>query len=541
MESAVANVTKQTNPLLLGFVTPLSLLIEKDWARQFLLHSTPESGLSLLTSKTHQKYGIVGELRNQAAGTGEDENFLQAPQLASFFNANWAVIPAFNVDRYSALIFIKEETNPWNKSIFGQRFPATLSSIGPNKLVRLLVRRRQFRHELTFPCPFFPQVQVIVDNETGTVVGVFSDEHFFYVMVLRRKLNVRGRHRGFFRVAKDVLLANNLPSILAHIPMLIHTSEVFLCAQCPPEFCLCPPPPMLFPKYALDLTAAGINMNRQVGTYTGHLETSKFGNSSLFSEFSRPTPIVGEIAGGNKPGTLPRLLLWAITHLLSRALANSSPAKSPLPLDVAIAAQVAIGEQLKLLSSEQQHGSTHVTDNTMITLPTSSGSDQTSLPLPCTSSGLTHFNEKFMNEAKLDQALGIVSGNLTSDTISATQAMPQGEPTIMSEFNRILDIAPPTNSQLNLPPSTAAIQPYPIIQPARKPPPIPEDDSAEAKALRRKLRNRESAARSNLKKQLRTAELKRQISEARLKQSTLEDRLKQLQAENCELKQRVWN
>ena len=64
----------------------------------------------------------------------------------------------------------------------------------------------------------------------------------------------------------------------------------------------------------------------------------------------------------------------------------------------------------------------------------------------------------------------------------------------------------------------------------------PAPESREAKELRRKLRNRESAARSNLKKQIRGQELKRDIAAANARAEELRARLAQLQEENARLR-----
>lgn len=452
----------------------------------------------------------------------------------------------------------------------------------------------------------------ILDNATGTTVGCSMDEQFFYSMVMHRKLNTRSRHRGFLRVPKKVLLANDIPTIISCIPMFIHTSEAFLCSLCPSGICMCPQFEWVQPKFALDLTTTGKNMMKQVGTYTGYVRSSMNAHHGLAPNLAKTTSIFGEIVGGNVPGTLPRLLTWGITQLLSRALSNSSPSKTPFPLDIAIAAQAAIGEQLKLLSSEQQRANNQVADSTMFTCsePFLNGTTTEQSSLPFSSNGFTHSNGEIMNEAHLDQALGISNGSKSNSNVSSTQGGPQTERSIMSEFDRVLDIAPPitpndqldmhpnatnillnsslastsnqhnsnhsgsttdmlharptaTGDQLNTHPPTVSnplnayptrangqinghpaqtsvpIQPFPLPQPTAMPPQVPLDDSPAARAHRRKLRNRESAARSNLKKQQRAAELKRQISEAHKRQTTLECRLKELRAENQDLLKRI--
>lgn len=134
MELSTAHAPNLPNLTLLDFVTPLSLLLRKDWARQFLLQSTPESDLAVLTSKNHQNHALVGELRNRVTKNQTDSVAQSmSPGVNSFFNANWAIIPAFNVDRYSALIFIKEETSNWDQSLFAQHMPQPNN--GRNKLV----------------------------------------------------------------------------------------------------------------------------------------------------------------------------------------------------------------------------------------------------------------------------------------------------------------------------------------------------------------------------------------------------------------------
>ncbi len=300
--------------------------------------------------------------------------------------------------------------------------------------------------------------------------------------------------------------------------------------------------------------------------------------SNRVSPPSDPVPTFGGLTGGNEPGVIPRLLTWAISSRLSKTVLSPSrfPSKTHLALCDAF---TPTGEDLteillgrNVFEAEQKYGlelgMPNYSQNASVGFETQDIADGSAASRDGSSitnsfvradEGNTQGSEfcssdlraQFLPESEerqeppmvetmqedsglIPRAVTPVNAAIQPDALSGAAAspielyiLPQGEPVNYATGSALGPYFNPVAANMgsnNFGPSI----PFSGVR-----------DDKEAKKLRRKLRNRESAARSNLRKQMRGKELKEQIAAEVGKMEKLQLRLKELQEENKQLRRRV--
>lgn len=549
---------------LIDCIAPVTNVLADDMVRKFLLYSTSESDLSLLSSRIHVQHSFAGMMSNSML---QGCTSMMPPQITRLFNANWCLLPAYSFGKYSALLFIKEAAY---RSPECSAWPLN-NTIGDFTSRSVIVRG-------------------VRNDDTGEIVAINSEQgsdHAFCMVMLNDRMSGKRRMRAFFRADVSALRTSwSQPELVAiTVPYLVKMDEQAVCASCF-GVCTCVLPPVVRAQHPLDFAHARHNMMRQVGTFTA-TGTSLQLQSGTVVEIKPQCTMLGEMVGGNVPGTVSRMLNWAISRSLALALSAAAPTRAPLPIGLVQAAYQAMRDAVAVDDT-----ATRATNS----FPTVPANDATTVePVDPFGAGSSNsvpqqsFRGSGSDIGLLANAVGqmpelVQNGpNLTGQTIGGGEASVSSFPLKRSLFvdvgfgplldsavcgntgthvdttdvDQVLGVSVPAaptlanggnacgdnNSDGYSSPAQQA--PTPVILPAPSTQPtiavVPEKrmTSEEEKELRRKLRNRESAARSNLKKQKRMADLKKNIAEQKQSAEKLRARLQSLRKENTALRKLV--
>lgn len=208
--------------------------------------------------------------------------------------------------------------------------------------------------------------------------------------------------------------------------------------------------------------------------------------------------------GANEPEPLTkRLLSWTLSHALTKYFSQSMPRRPPFSSQLVSAAHQIIAENLADLNSTS-------TSNNL--LSTSNATAAVTADLAFQGDRSSNRNDLLLPFPTSPDIGAVIADPFTSDSCDNLQ--------------------PPAPLPTIIPALTAGVSLH--LQPLSTP-----MDSLEAKDRIRKLRNRESAARSNLKKRLKIAALKQETADAKEYQVKLKQKLEELKRVNRTLRLQV--
>lgn len=451
--------------------------LETEWMRAFLLGTSgTSSDLSILTSKTHMQHAFVGNKNIEFCPLGDSYN-----SYHHLFTKNILMLPAFCFGNYSAVIITEERLA--NSDVRDDMVPGNMRGIGHP--------RHMFGHG-------------ILDETSGTLVIVYSEDSTrARIMIHTRDRVTKYRQRAGFRIDKCTLEGGKFDEIADCIEVFTLISEVPACMVCVPgNMCVCEQPKTLVPSHPLDLATVSNNLKLLTGVYSG-----------TFSRgfMSAPISVIGGLTGAQEPGKLSkRLHSWTISYALTKYFANSAPEMPLFSIQLVATAQQMIAENIASMHTKK-------------------------ISLTCTTDDTTNDN----NTSAVSTVNDPFRPNTSADNLSLGPFSSLGDinidvgdlivpPVTTNPDSFLVSTQPPTN--INTPPSNGR-----VALPARPPPRLAEKD----KDAIRKIRNRESAARSNMKKRLKIAAIQKEIDQGKDCAAKLKEKLETLQRVNRTLRREI--
>lgn len=526
-------------------------MLSKDWIRNFLLHQSTVDDLGILTSKDHRHHARVGHMKCGAP---------MGATVTNVYRANWLFIPAFYHDGYSAFIFMQELDSTIrakdNSRLWNSRDTEKFMKSSNGKFMRGM------RHEATDTLMIFDTPQA----------GNASVEVEVMIAVVDRE--IRTRQRAYFRVEKNLLDTGQFETIKTSVHMLIQLTEHLACPVCKlptstnsinsdDDECFCVLPNLKPPQHSLDLRTSSGNFAAMIGTYTG-LYSAVNPMAATRDKVRDQRFVIGGVYGGNKAGTFARIHSWGISHSLAKYFCGASPQNMPFQNELIAKAHETIASYFSTASTSKSPCAFNTNSNNFYYPVTNF------LRIGHTPPG---FSSLPLNIGAIPSPNGVVPAVSCGTSPAAwgrcqstaarnnNNGNSQGfKADAMEDIERLLgtstNIIPytTTNNNININTTSSLWHPSappPMILPNNSTDksesnskstakndnelvePHPDDNSLDAKELRRKLRNRKSAACSNLKKRLEIAKLQKDIVEYKQRKKTQGARLEELKIENA--------
>lgn len=458
-------------------------LLKPGWVVKFLLDSTASEDVAILTSEDKLSYAFGGTMNMSGDEPppflcGVQGNQNDAP--CNSHTLEWVCVPVLSVGTISVSLMVARVNNVDKKLFYQMR------------------------------C-----------DETGDTLAVCSQaNNVCMVHMVKAEWPLwRKRRRYFIVLPTDALRSSDVHAAARATTYLRVCEEDRLCSICAIE-CSCRRPKLTLARHPFDLATSARNMLAHVGMHVGVSSDIIFSNGVPFR--ATPKPTFGGLTGGYSGGTVTALLEWAVCSRFRCSLekvvpsfpltpvlqSSSCGSEAPLNLDPPSADGLLLDGAHKFL------------DDVLVGGWEVSG--------PCDA-------EKSKSMSSVEQAATVSS---------AMQLLPQAAKVHIVPKPPV--ILPRGVQQLQFPQVVPQIACVPVENYSTK---IVKEVSSEGttttehkyalKLHLRKLRNRESAARSNKRKQLYRKELKSLISEQRDRVTQLKSRLGSLQAENKSLRSAI--
>lgn len=423
-------------------------------------------------------------------------------------------------------------------------------------------------------------VRGVIDDDTGDIISLYippqtadnttDDIHNTNafansLIMLADRTSGRRKARVFFRPRVDALRSLDPAKIAASTAFLFCMQERPICKHCPVHKCTCSMIPYGRTRHAFDFSRVCLNMSHQVGPYIAMATTVPLSNGRIVST-PQPVRLLGDYIGGCAPGTISRVVKLAIYDVLVTALSDVRPC--PVPPALIQAAHYALADTSLLLNANSDADASFAEVLDSAIAPQYDGTRARMRAAAVESQHLTCAsvtnNPTFVARANnvyhplLEATIDVLDDvrvvpthksshptwpvSAQADTISHTCASrtanqwlapaPAPAPLPPTVLPAALASAPASASVSGTSSSAEAL----ILPGTRSANTL---SANELKGLRRKLRNRESAARANLRRQLRTAELRASIAQHKQLEKSLRQRLESLRLQNMQLRSKL--
>jgi len=500
--------------------------------RNFLLDTSSSSDLGILTSKAHSQHAVIGTV---------DVQMLKDTLFGTLFSATWLFIPAFCYQKFSAMLLTQEYgPDTWSKKMDPSFVPASRVMSRCENLVA---------HANLKLC------RVVRDEDNGVFLAMDINEQYDMVRIMAVSVDrsKRQRQRASFQVDRAALERGDFAGMRQSVQFYMHFTENCVCQLCSVvdgNDCNCPLPKPSRPLHPLDLETTTKNFSIYTGAYSGRY--TELVTCRASENIRRQNFVVGNFQGGARLGTIERLHSWAISNSLAKYFSNVTISNLPFSMELVSKAHRIIAEYLPVINTSSSSPQTSGFFNGAI-------NSLDPIPLIGTSALLVDqgpiIDEEQTNNVTNEGAVSIMSGG--DGMVPVSNEYSPGFPGSTAEVVEYNDamIEPsaihtpdthPTASQSGTLPVTFRLPK--TIKPMRTngiriPEPeiqrLPVDNSSEAKALRRKIRNRESAARSNLRRRNGLANLKKNLSQGRERLESLKLKYEEMKETNIRLRRQV--
>lgn len=444
----------------------------REWVRQFLLESTAAEDLGLLTAQEKLRHAVNGTIRMVGEGTGFAHPNLFSAQNGvhvTDVHSDWIIIPALGVEDVSARLMV----------------------------MRIAGGGMRLIHQVS-------------NDDTGDVLAVFVDRasETCEVMLITPGSTSR-RQRNLLHIPLRALRSRDPVAAARSVLFRARADESLSCAQCASR-CSCVPPLRTRVRHPLDFATAASNMLTHAGKFEGTLTNTIFLGGQPFS--SPPCPIFGGLERGTDANIMSSFLTWAIQRTLTDSLPSAVPTAPYALLPPPASADVSF--------------------------------DPLRSPLPFLDGAEDFFDAAAVEELR-DCDPGVALSVLP-DLAPLQPADPITVPTVPVSSAAMSNVTIPSIAAASLraaPPAPqmatrGGVPAFSFVSPASNESGVQvvgsadEPDEKELKAFRRKLRNRESAARCNKRNQQIRKEMKKSLGDEKEKLKLLQARLKKLQEEN---------
>jgi len=459
-----------------------------------LNESAGASDIEILVSTVRAQHSVVGTMNLDIS----EDRFGVRPLC----RCTWLFVPVFTYHNFTALLFASER----------QYGLSNYFQLGKN---------------MKLPTHNF--YRTIRDNETGTMISFHIPEESQYVRIQIISTEKGIRQRSYFELKQSVLERGNLSEMWTSVSYHIHFCEQLSCNQCILD-CCCEKTPSIRPSHHMDLGFTAKMLAPMAGSF--------YGTATLFLGNSRKrgqNVILGEISSSSPSGTRARLTSWSISNALTKYFSTVNLSRN-YSMELVLNAQRTIAQCLPSISANAMSSKAPVcapfsqfASNYQMfpVLDSVTSPESQATPNLDTPNNMIEIVTSFKNELPLvnEQPGVIVDTNQGSiHTISEQYSIDTFKNIDSVEFARgpvSADSIDPEKGER--PSGTASPRSEKITA-------VGTDSAEEAKNMRRKMRNRESAARSNEKKRKKLANLKKDLSEGK-------EKIKRLRAQEWELRE----
>lgn len=472
-----------------------------EWVWDFLLNKDGAADTEALTSPIRSQHATLLVMSNV---THCMEQNMPGPS----FGSNFVVVPSFSIDGITVGLVTEEFMDGYEVVYQG------------------VYTRRVSRFAFCENTAFSLTVNIDVRNDVIDFLD-FS----YLTMAMRRRTLLRFCYSEFCAIRPKFIHNIDLSALQTALRMVSSAREQRKCPACAaPEntWCTCTIK-SLRPRHPLDFERIMHNTLQQSGVYSGTISVNLYANGELLYAARLLSNLSNNVGGEPAPGTKSKLIKWAIQDRMESSRLSPGSCEvsshayltrihspqleydadvytdsdqgmpvSPQPTRSQSPAEQPEGDVLNLTATSDEQP--------QLTGPLADWKDIESLLVSQPPDAKVTTSTP-LERAGVQESVPPTSGAVpTIRAPSAKAEIPDAIPVADCEMT---PISPETSQRAPTQPQWVPIAPLP--QPEARQEQAPEETSEkEKRRLARKLRNREAAARSNLKRRLRNEELKRQ-------------------------------
>lgn len=516
-----------------SLLTTVFKLLQDGWVRDFVFKGDAITDISALTSPIQLQHAVAAECYASCYDPSGKYHGL----FDNDVTCTWLLVPVFSVGELGVGIVLQEKENSTNRNLCSEKSQSSY-------------------------------VRIVRSTVDGSFVSVLDDhERNEIVIVYMSNISTVRRKRVFLRCRRD-LLRNAMSStsqidlgLAQQAILIVHDAEeVRFCPKCsapPTDACGCKFT-FLRPKHPIDYTHVTSSLVCHRGEFAG------VARISLLSE-GFPCAIgklcaKSAIRSSTEPGVVYKLSRWGVQARMKEVAIAPPPLLSAVRLTKDIAA--ALGYHPSNVSAFQEESASDSLESLLAgdTVQPSSerqsnGCSLLQAPHMPVNNILQHSNlegevaldmtdcpstENIAGAASAEEAVSDFSKTSTGDRADYRGPMLQQD-----NQRSTLDAVQMLTTSAATPHESSSASNQPVIagravraEPASRS--RPKDTEIMDRQMLRRIKNREAAARSNLRRKEKNDALKRSLKDARQRAQNLQARENELRMENNRLRNAVF-